>query len=203
MNQEGRRYRLDDVYYAPKASKQLLSEGKLFMNNGLIRTYSKNANQTGEFVLKKSDSGFSLVGKIVNNLFFVFEAKSGHHAYAITRSMVNDEVRIGDGDREGNSSLNQPIRNQDFEPPSQPSSKTSNEVPIDKPASGENIDDAIDDAILWHNRLTHRAISTLQRAGIVPKSVQLNPHWCKSCVEGKQTKLPYRPYEHNAKRTLW
>ena len=34
----------------------------------------------------------------------------------------------------------------------------------------------------------------------MPKSVQIDPHWCKSCVEGKQTKLPYRPYVHNAKR---
>ncbi|HEU0048312.1 MAG TPA: hypothetical protein VFQ43_11985 [Nitrososphaera sp.] len=57
-NQEGQRYRLDEIYYALKASKQLLSEGKLFMNDGLIRTYSENSRQTGEFVLKKCD-GFS------------------------------------------------------------------------------------------------------------------------------------------------
>jgi transposase InsO family protein len=55
--------------------------------------------------------------------------------------------------------------------------------------------------ILRHNRLGHRAISTLQKAGIVPKSAQIGP-W-KACIEGKQTKLPYRRYGHNAKRTLW
>src|SRR5437762_11248651 len=43
-----------------------------------------------------------------------------------------------------------------------------------------------------HRFVTYRAISTLQKAGIMPKSVQIDPHWCKSCVEGKQTKLPYR-----------
>jgi len=35
VSQQGR-YRLDDVYYAPKASKQLLSEGKLLTDDGLI-----------------------------------------------------------------------------------------------------------------------------------------------------------------------
>jgi len=194
VNQKGRRCRLDNVYYAPKAGKQLLSEGKLFMNDGLIRTYSKNANQTGEFVLKKRD-GFSLFGKIVNNLYFVFEAKSSHHANAVTRSMINDDEQVHeDAESRVENSWNQPIRNQDSEsqPPSPPS--TSNEV-----RTGENVDDAI----LWHNRLCHRAISTLQKAGIIPKMVQIVPSWCKSCVEGKQTKLPYRPYEHKAKRTLW
>src|SRR5437762_12740120 len=66
------------------------SEGKLFMNDGLIRMYRENSRQTGDVVLKKCD-GFSLLGKIVNELYFVFEAKSSHQVYAITRTMTTNQ----------------------------------------------------------------------------------------------------------------
>jgi hypothetical protein len=102
---------LDDVYYAPKAYKQLSSEGKLFMNDGLIRTYSKDARLTGEFVLKKCDSGFSLFEKIVNELYFVFEAKSSHQAYAIMRSMATKDGEQIDDDDDDEGSMNQSIGN--------------------------------------------------------------------------------------------
>ena len=175
-NQEGQRYRLDDVYYAPKASKQLLSEGKLFMNDGLIRMYRENSRQTGEFVLKKCD-GFSLLGKIVNELYFVFEAKLSHQVYAIMCTMTTNQRDSEQIDEDVDIQL---IRNQE--------SKSLLSFALFSPSptlKRVSTDETVDDAILWHNCLTHCAISTLLKAGIVLKSVQIDPHWCKSCVEGK------------------
>src|SRR5436309_4663090 len=141
------------------------SEGKLFMNDGLIRMYRENSRQTGEFVLKKCD-GFSLLGKIVNELYFVFEAKSSHQVYAITRTMTTNQ-RDGEQIDEDVDEEIQSIRNQESESPSSFVSFSPSPTP-----NGVSTDETVDDAILWHNRLTHRAISTLQKAGSVPKSVQ-------------------------------
>jgi hypothetical protein len=81
------------------------------------------------------------------------------------------------------------------------SSRIESPSPSPQLYNNDQIDPSTADAILWYNRLSHCAIRTLQKAGIVSKSAQIRP--CKACIEGKQTKLPYRRYEHNAKRTLW
>ena len=156
------------------------------MNDGLIRMYRENSRQTGEFILKKCDS-FSLLGKIVNELYFVFEAKSSHQVYAIKRTMTTNQRDSEQIDEDVDEEI-QPIRNQESESLSSFASFSPSPTP-----NGVSTDETVDDAILWHNRLTHRAISTLQKVGIVPKSVQIDPHWYKSYVEGKQMKLPYRP----------
>ena len=126
------------------------------MNDGLIRMYRENSRQTGEFVLKKCD-GFSLLGKIVNELYFVFEAKSSHQVYAITRTMTTNQ-RDGEQIDEDVDEEIQPIRNQESESPS------SFALFLSPTPNGVSTDETIDDAILWHNCLTHRAISTLQKA---------------------------------------
>jgi Reverse transcriptase (RNA-dependent DNA polymerase) len=219
-SQEGRKHRLNSVYYAPKASKQLLSEGKLLTNDGLIRSYCENTRQTGKFILQADSGDFSINGQIVNDLYFVFEARTSHQAYAITRSKTasqrDDEQHDEQDDKENwekehfpVGSANGPIRSHDFgdltlkspapsptlPPATSPSSPTPN---------GVQIGETVDEAILWHNRLVHRAISTLQKAGIISKVIEIDPHhFGKAYVEGKQTKLPYHPYTHTAKRILW
>jgi transposase InsO family protein len=213
-------YRLHDVYYAPTARKQLLSEGKLLIEADLIRKYDMYGKDMAKFTVQSSNGEFSLDGKIIDLLFYVFEAKSGHQAHATTRSMTREQQddEMSDDDEENNNenfsimgSANQPIRGQDLRHPtpasplSTPTSTEDSLTETSNPEPNEAPNDAsIDDAILWHNRLVHRAISTLQNAGIVPKSLQIRAiRPCKSCVEGKQKKLPYRRYEHNAPRTLW
>jgi hypothetical protein len=142
-----------------------------------------------------------------SHLYFVFEARTGHQAYAITRSMAasqpdneqDDDVGIGTraNQKRGFWEPNPGITN-DFSHASPFPQKTS---PSSLIPNGVRIGKTVNDAILWHNRLVHRAISTLQNAGIISKVDP--PYLCKACVEGKQTKLPYRLYEHNAKRILW
>jgi hypothetical protein len=237
VGKNGRRYRLPQVYYAPTARKQLLSEGQLLMYDDLIRTYDRNSYKVDNFGLESSDGEFQMDGKIIDLLFYVFEARTSHQAYAVTRSATrNQREALGDddGDVGGENFLDgksimeggsqepirsedlshltsiQPIRGPEFshltakspQPPQPPQPPPSPiESPTPQPQNNGEIDPSIDDATLWHNRLGHRAISTLQKARIVPKSAQIRP--CKACVEGKQTKLPYRRYEHNAKHTLW
>src|SRR5438046_4189178 len=53
----------------------------------------------------------------------------------------------------------QPIRNQESESLSSFASSSPSPTP-----NGVSTDETVDDAILWHNRLTHCAISTLQKA---------------------------------------
>ena len=127
------------------------------MNDSLIRMYRENSRQTGEFVLKKCD-GFSLLGKIVNELYFVFEAKSSHQVYAIMHTMITNQ-RDGEQIDEDVDEEIQPIRNQESESPSSFASSSPSPTP-----NGVSTDETVDDAILWHNCLTHHAISTLQKA---------------------------------------
>jgi hypothetical protein len=184
-NQDGQKYRLDGVYHAPNASKQLLSEGKLFMNDGFIRSYSESARQTGTFALATNEGHrFTLPGKIINDLFFVFKAKSSRRVYAITRSMTTNqrdderEEREDDGDENFpvTGLANQPIRIQDFQPQGL-SSPTPSPTSSPTPNGNNHIDGSINDAILWHNRLCHHAISTLQKAGIVSKLIEIDPQF--------------------------
>jgi hypothetical protein len=58
----------------------LLSEAKVLIFDDLIRTYGENARQTGKFTLQSGSGEFLLDGKIINDLYYVFEAKSGHQA---------------------------------------------------------------------------------------------------------------------------
>src|SRR5436190_11819008 len=204
VGKSGRRYRLPQVYYAPTARKQLLSEGQLLIGDDLIRTYDRNSPEVDKFGLESSDGYFQMDGKVIDYLIYVFEARTSHQAYAVTRSEARCQHEESDADvgdvgenfhleGEPQESIRSPYSPQP--PPSQiqsPSPQSLKNIPVDPSTA---------DAILWHNRLGHRAISTLQKAGIVPKSAQISP--CKACIEGKQTKLPYRRYEHNAKRTLW
>ena len=55
---------------------------------------------------------------------------------------------------------------------------------------------------LWHRRLGHTAFRTLKNLGFVTNT---NKHqsFCEACAFGKQTRLPYRQYEHNTPRRLW
>src|SRR5436190_14843008 len=85
------------------------------MNDGLICMYSENSRQTGEFIFKKCDS-FSLLGKIVNELYFVFEAKSSHQVYGITHTMTTNQCDSEQAD-EGVDEEIQLIRNQESESP--------------------------------------------------------------------------------------
>ena len=212
VGKSGRRFCLPHVYYAPTARKQLLSEGQLLINDDLIRTYDRNSYEADKFALESSDSWFQLDGKVVDYLFYVFEARTSHEAYAITRSETRGQLEHHDDDGRENSQLDessqQPIRRPDSphltlqssSPP--PGASTPSAAPgASRVSPLSSIDPSTTEASLWHNRLSHRAISTLQKAGIVPKSAQTSP--CKACIEGKQTKLPYQRYEHNAKRTLW
>ena len=201
----GRRFRLPDVYYAPTARKQLLSEGQLLISDDMIRTYDRNSHEVDKFGLSSSDSHFQMDGKIIDYLFYVFEARTSHEAYAITRSdtrrqRVDDDVGeiflLGESSQEPIRSRDSPHLRSSSPPPPQIESPS-----YPSPPNISQIDPTTADATLWHNRLVHRALSTLQKAGIVPKSAQIGP--CKACIEGKQTKLPYHRYEHNAKRTLW
>jgi transposase InsO family protein len=169
-----------------------------------------------KFAIQSSNGEFLMDGKIIDLLFYVFEAKSGHQANAatcsITRGQPDDDVDDDDENNEKFSvmgSANQPIRSEYLRhiiPPSLSSTSTSSNdslIETSNPEPDEAPNDAsIDDAILWHNRLGHRAISTLEKAGIVPKLTRIH-RLCKACIEGKQKKLPYRRYEHNAPRTLW
>jgi len=205
VGKSGRRYRLPHVYYAPTARKQLLSEGQLLMGDDLIRTYDRNSHEVDKFGLESSDGYFQMDGKIIDYLFYVFEARTSHEAYAITRSETRRQ-RVDDDGGENfhlDESSQEPIRSRDS-PHLRSSSPRPSQIESPLPQSSNNIpqiDPSTADASLWHNRLGHRAISTLQKVGIVPKSAQIGP--CKACIEGKQTKLPYQRYEHNAKRTLW
>ena len=207
VGKSGRRFHLPHVYYAPTARKQLLSEGQLLIGDDLIRTYDRNSTEVHKFGLESSDGNFQMDGKIIDYLFYVFEARTSHEAYAITRSDTRRQ-RINDDDGGENfhlgESSQEPIRSRDS-PHLRSSSPPPSQIEPPSFLSPPNllqIDPSTADAILWHNRLVHRGITTLQKAGIVPKSVQMiGP--CKSCIEGKQTKLPYLRYEHNAKRTLW
>src|SRR5271167_622425 len=228
VGKSGRRYRLPHVYYAPTARKQLLSEGQLLMGDDLIRTYDRNSHEVDKFGLESSDGYFQMDGKIIDYLFYVFEARTSHEAYAITRSETRRQCVDDDGGENFHldESSQEPIGSRDSShlrsssprpdessrklegtPPQfprvliRPSSPPPSQIESPSPLNIPQIDPSTADATLWHNRLGHRAVSTLQKAGIVQKSAQIQP--CKACIEGKQTKLPYRRYEHNAKRTLW
>jgi transposase InsO family protein len=213
-------YRLHNVYYAPKARKQLLSEAKLLIIDDLIRVYGQDVRQTRKFTLKSGDSKFTLDGKIVDDLYYVFEAESRYQSNATTRSMtVQDRGAVesdGDGESE-NENFNvapssQPIRRPDFRhltlsstSTNQSSDDSASEIPQSPEPNEAQNDTSIDDATLWHNRLIHRAIATLQKAGIVSESAQIRRHRrpCRACIQGKHKKLPYRRYDHNTPRTLW
>jgi hypothetical protein len=220
----------------------LLSEGQLLIADDLIRIYDRDSPEIDKFTLESSDGWFQMDGKVIDFLFYVFEARMSHQAYAITRNETRRQREKGDGgDGDGGENFilegepQEPIGNEDFshltpiQPirgpdsphqtlqlptlPPLPHSPHSPQLPtlqIESPSPQPQNNDHTDpsvadpsiaDAMLWHNRLCLHAISTLQKAGIVPKSAQVGP--CKACIEGKHTKLPYRRYEHNAKRTLW
>jgi hypothetical protein len=86
VGKSGLRFRLPHVYYAPTARKQLLSEGQLLIEDDLIPTYNRNSHEVDKFGLESSDGYFQMDGKIIDYLFYVFEARTSHEAYAITRS---------------------------------------------------------------------------------------------------------------------
>jgi len=70
------------------------------------------------------------------------------------------------------------------------------------PASNTaQIDISIDDFHLWHGSLGHTSLRALRKLGFVMADRQSSP--CKTCAFAKQTRIPYRRYEHKATRPLW
>ena len=106
VGKSGRRYRLPQVYYAPTARKQLLSEGQLLICDDMIRTYDRNSHEADKFGLESSDGYFQMDGKVIDYLFYVFEARTSHEAYALTRS----EARRQDEDGSENFHLDESSR---------------------------------------------------------------------------------------------
>src|SRR5271167_853495 len=120
VGKSGRRYRLPHVHYAPAARKQLLSEGQLLISDDLIRTYDRNSPEVDKFGLESSDGWFQMDGKVIDFLFYVFEARTSHQVYAITRSETKRQREKGDGaDGDGENFYlerepQEPIRSEDF-----------------------------------------------------------------------------------------
>jgi transposase InsO family protein len=58
---------------------------------------------------------------------------------------------------------------------------------------------------LWHRRLGHTSYRNLYRLGLVPHCSDPIASFqaCDACAFAKQTRLPYRKYEHDAPRRLW
>ena len=56
------------------ARKQLLSKGQLLIGDDLIRTYDCNSPEVDKFGLESSDGYFQMEGKVIDYLFYVFEA---------------------------------------------------------------------------------------------------------------------------------
>jgi hypothetical protein len=81
----------------------------------LIRAYDWNLHEIDKFTLTSSDGDFLLHGKVIDYLFYIFEAKLNSQAYAITRREVQD----GDVGEISNSSIleggsQEPIRSEGF-----------------------------------------------------------------------------------------
>jgi hypothetical protein len=78
---------------------------------------------------------------------------------------------------------------------------------VDFPVAESNLATSEDQIALWHARVGHVATSGLPhiaKVTIVPESFKTaisgafpNPGICEPCLEGKQTRLPYPPSEHN------
>lgn len=96
--------------------------------------------------------------------------------------------------------------------PSLPSQQRSQSI-----NSRFNVDDAIivgsdehdnfspGDFNLWHRRLGHTSYRNLYKLGLIPHRNDpiVSFQACDACAFAKQTRLPYRKYEHNAPRRLW
>ena len=80
------------------ARKQLLSEGQLLIGDDLIRTYDRNSPEVDKFGLESSDGYFQVDGKVIDYLFYVFEARTSHQAYAVTRSEAGRQHEESDAD---------------------------------------------------------------------------------------------------------
>jgi hypothetical protein len=72
----------------------------------MIRTYDRNSHEADKFGLESSDSYFQMDGKVIDYLFYVFEARTSHEAYALTRS----EARRQDEDGSENFHLDESSR---------------------------------------------------------------------------------------------
>ena len=78
---------------------------------------------------------------------------------------------------------------------------------VDFPIAESNLATSEDQIALWHARVGHVATSGLPhitKVTIVPESFKTaisgafpNPGICEPCLEGKQTRLPYPPSEHD------
>ena len=62
----------------------------------LITAYDRNSHEVDKFGLESSDGRFQLDGKVIDYLFYVFEARTSHQAYAITRSQARHEEFLDD-----------------------------------------------------------------------------------------------------------
>jgi hypothetical protein len=58
----------------------------------MIRTYDRNSREADKFGLESSDSDFQMDGKVIDYLFYVFEARTSLEAYAIVISSVSSSV---------------------------------------------------------------------------------------------------------------
>jgi Integrase core domain/GAG-pre-integrase domain len=136
------------------------------------------------------------------------ESTSSHQVYAVTHNMARTHENQGQANRRIIESPDQ-TRSQSRRSQSRRSQSRSPQpdddddvIQIDEYDKYDNNDQSIKTAIRWHNRLGHRAFSTLQKVGIIPKTTQIDTP-CKACILAKQTRLPYRQYEHNVPRILW
>jgi hypothetical protein len=75
----------------------LSSEGQLLIDDDLIRTYNRDSLEVDKFGLESSDGWFPMDGKIIDFLFYVFEARTSHQAYAITCSETQRQHERADG----------------------------------------------------------------------------------------------------------
>jgi len=126
------------------------------------------------------------------------------------RSPDSRPIRIHESGKFENSlqmsSDAQPMRNQDLGHlhhqlhPTQPSITPSHSRQSSAPNPVQT-DPSIDDFHLWHRRLGHTAFRTLRKLGFVTNNRQTRP--CEACAFAKQTRRPYRRYEHNTQRRLW
>jgi hypothetical protein len=62
--------------------------------------YDVNGSDIAKFALQSSNGEFSLDGRTIDLLYYVFEAKSGHQAYATTRSMTTNQRDEGDEEQD-------------------------------------------------------------------------------------------------------
>jgi len=214
----GTGHTIHKALYAPDSKRSLLSYAKLMRDHEFEIQFVKRFDPNN-FSLTSVKSGIKLPGRTINDLFHVWEPKSAQVALVTTRNSAKrpheDDVERSENPSPKSPDL-QPIGMHEFENTQPITAPESNTIPISPdnqqgstslhhPTSSNPVltDQSINDFHLWHRRLGHAALlRTLRNLGFVTNAYK-RQSFCEACAFVKQTRLPYRLYQHTAPRRLW